>query len=177
MCLLRKLDFESLTKIWEQGRHDPDWPLSEVTHAALKTLVMRHLSAELLGFGLIRGIEVNQQLVGFITLNKIDESWLRPATTAVEGGTYILPSHRGRGFNLPVKQAMLQMAYNQLDSQWCVFLVPKNNQRAQRALANLPQTVHVETIDNPLLFRRLLRRKSWEVSKELILYGFRRDAD
>lgn len=110
--------------------------------------------------------------LGFVLINRIDETWLQEGLSAVECGTYLLPQYRGRGFNVSVKQALCTRALEQFQADWAMFVVPNSNVRAKRAMNKLPWSIDVVTHDRSGLFARYLHRKSWETGQPSEMYAF-----
>jgi len=156
--------------VWQSGHLEGDWPLLETRQENFLRLVEEYQSLSILHLGDMLSIRHRTQLHGFALCNTIAETWLPAHVTAVECGTYLLPESRGKGFNLPVKAALLTHAFQFYQANWCLFIVAQENHRAQAAMKKLPWPFELESGATPGVFQRYLRRKTWELGHDCLLY-------
>jgi RimJ/RimL family protein N-acetyltransferase len=162
--------------LWEASKGDASGVLPRRDEEGWMSLIRHQEMAETLGEGLIRAVCIDGAAAGFVILNKIPPEYLIDDAVAVECGTYLLPAFRGRGINPHVKRAMVALARETFDAEWCVFVVPLANCRALSAMHKLPWPLETQTVDSTGRFRTYLRRKVWETSVDCVLYAVRTSA-
>lgn len=156
--------------IWKSGQNDEAWPIAFRAREAFVQHVDGYSLAESWGEGLLRLIMVNGTCIGYLVLHRVAETYVHPDLGAVEGGTYLLPGHRGAGWNRRVKSMMVELAQSRLQALHCLFVVPVSNTRAAKGLAKLgwPWRVYNRETGGP--FAKFIQRKEWETGESVQLY-------
>ncbi len=157
--------------LWEAVKGDTSRVLPRHDEEGWAALIRYQDMAEIVGEGLIRSVLIDGAVAGFVILNKVPPEYLSGDEVAVECGTYLLPAYRGSGINPHVKRAMVTLARETLDANWCVFVVPVANRRAHRAMHKLPWPLETQAVDSIGRFRAYLRRKVWETGVDCVLYA------
>jgi RimJ/RimL family protein N-acetyltransferase len=159
--------------LWRAGQSDASWPTLYAAEARFLSLVEQQHMAETLGQGLIRKITAGTECAGYILMNEVPPHLLSDCGKAVECGTYLLPEFRGKRLNEPVKAEMVWLAKEAFAADWCLFVIPRNNLRAQAAMEKLKWSMERYTAGEPGPFHSFLKRKVWECGSDSQLYAIR----
>jgi RimJ/RimL family protein N-acetyltransferase len=170
---LQPMDLRDAQALWLAGQSDDAWPALYADEARFMALVEQQHLAETLGQGLIRKISAGAECAGYILMNEVPPHLLPEGGTAVECGTYLLPEFRGKRLNEPVKAALVSLAKEVFAAEWCLFVIPRSNRRAQAAMEKLPWSVQRHTAEDFGPFRTFLRRRVWETGSDSLLYAVR----
>lgn len=158
-------------QLWQHGHDDSAWPVPERGQTAWNRWVTQMQAAEVLGFACVRSVVVHGTCIGFCTLRGVDHAEATESS-AVECGTWLMPLHRGQGWNEPVKLAALDLACAGTVlpiPDWCLFVLDTRNTRAIASLKRIPLPWAA-----PKQFSTLLRRRSWEGGRSVTLFAVER---
>lgn len=150
---------DQLLHLWTQGHAETGWPLRDVSWSAFEAWSLQNSFSLASDFCNLSGIFLdNQTCIGFLTRQQIPPEYLPPldpATcgsaqfprieTALECGTYLLPSYRGRGLNGEIKEKVIREELESGKCQMIGFVVPIANVQAGRAMRKLPWSVEIVT--------------------------------
>ncbi|MCL6637747.1 MAG: GNAT family N-acetyltransferase [Alicyclobacillus sp.] len=162
----------TLKTLWQLGHADPYWPIPDCSQDGMARWVNTWRAASLCGWGGLWTAWYNRQVIGMVTLSRVEPALLGNLEGVWEGGTFLLPAQRGRGLNLPVKQAMLRRAFASRQARWLVLAISADNLRALAALTRLPWPWQREDGTGP--FARLQRYKSWQTGKPMVVFALAR---
>lgn len=170
---LEPLSPAAAAALWQAGQQSGDWPFRGQTESLWQTRQIELAAAEILGLACARAVEVDGACVGFCTLQFVDPAH-QATPRAVECGTWLMPSARGRGLNRRVKTKLLDFAFSGEvlpTPEWCVFLLLPDNGKARQSLLriSLPWLVEDSRDRRPeQRFHRLLRRRAWETGDPVV---------
>jgi RimJ/RimL family protein N-acetyltransferase len=165
---------EDVRFLWNEGHTDDSWPHRIATEEAFSQFAQGYQVAETLHEGAMRTIRLEGSVIGYTVVHQIPQHYVPDSTLVCECGTYLLPLWRGRDINPLVKAWMLKVAFHEYESQWCIFVIPKQNVRAIRGLDKLGWPMVRETERTSGLFSKYRKRKSWEMGEPVIVYAVER---
>lgn len=165
---------EDLRILWEQGHADPWWPKDKFDLVQFLNYSLAQEYAREAQTGDLLAIYTDGKLGGYIVYNKIPTHLLPDGTCAAECGTFLLETHRGTGLNAEVKKRLLALLFDKECYQFALFVVDKNNIRAQSAFRKLPWQTDVSYKEGNGVFMKYCKRRSWELNRETIVYSIAR---
>ncbi len=166
------LVLDDVTKLWCTGASEKGWPEELTLLESFQKYVTSGTVANQWGQGQMKGIFSNGNIIGFSNLHKSESGLFSERTPVVEGGTYLLPNERGKGWNRHIKDYLVKTAFDKFACTWCVFCIPENNGRAISAMDKLLlpfERVTLQHTRHPLY--KYLKWKTWKQNKPFILYG------
>jgi len=164
--------------LWQAGHRDDAWPVTKRSHANFKAFLQDCNLAEFLGSGGLFAIRSDNTYIGYTYAQHVFKGWMTEEAGAMEWGTYLLPAYRARGLNVGVKLRQLTYAFDTVGIDWCVYVIPKSNVRAQRAMRKLTCFSHAETDEMvPPVIQKFERYRSWTIGEACnVFYVHRSDA-
>lgn len=118
----------------------------------------------------------SEQTIGFAYVSLIDEQWFNDGQRRMEAGTYLLPSFRNKGWNLPVKSELIHNLIHVFSIEEVLFLIPTENMQAILAWRKLPpHRFYSDTGKIPSHYRKFFRRRQFESDELLSMAVVSRD--
>lgn len=143
-------DTNCSSELWQSGHAEPAWPVPLEpglnSNESWNHWVQEWELGESIGWGMLRFLQYGHRAIGFITLKRIDTALLSEDVTGIEGGTYIAPKWRGKGFNRIAKQISARIAFLDMDGDWLIYAVPAANNQAAQSLRKLLPELHSEEL-------------------------------
>jgi len=169
-CRLHELCHEAAQELWDTGHGSEGWPKLLAPLDNFLAYYEQMAISFTLGEGGIWGIYNESKLIGFVTLSTVPNHWLEAADTATECGTYLLPAHRGQGFNTAVKTLTLQRVFDTQLADVALFAIPVKNHQALTAMRKLPWNFSRSTRSSGL-YSSWTKRKSFDTGENLVTFS------